>query len=105
MTIQLILDSRLVAIIRLDDLSAAQQIAETLIEAGVLALEFTLTNPQAATEVRKQDRDRQRGSIRGVAHHVRSHHRLLQAESHCRLPRCLYAYRNRNRLGSGRRHH
>lgn len=60
MTIQLILDSRLVAIIRLNDLSAAQQIAETLIEAGVLALEFTLTNPQAATEVRKlRDSNRQ----------------------------------------------
>jgi 2-dehydro-3-deoxyphosphogluconate aldolase/(4S)-4-hydroxy-2-oxoglutarate aldolase len=59
MTTQLILDSRLVAIIRLDDLSAAEQIAQTLIHAGVLALEFTLTNPAATTEVERIRRSNQ----------------------------------------------
>lgn len=43
----LILKSRLVAILRLDDLSDAIPLTEALLAGGVRALEFTLTNPQA----------------------------------------------------------
>lgn len=53
MVTQLILQSRLVAILRLDDLSNAQRIVETLIDAGVTALEFTLTNPESPAIVAK----------------------------------------------------
>ena len=53
MTIETILDARLVAILRLDDLSAAEPITEALFEAGVRALEFTLTNAAAPAVVRK----------------------------------------------------
>jgi 2-dehydro-3-deoxyphosphogluconate aldolase/(4S)-4-hydroxy-2-oxoglutarate aldolase len=52
MTQQLIFQSRLVAILRLDDLSAATQIADTLIGAGIRALEFTLTNPESPSVVK-----------------------------------------------------
>ena len=52
MTKQLIFQSRLVAIIRLDDLSAATQIADTLIGAGIRALEFTLTNPDSPSAIK-----------------------------------------------------
>jgi 2-dehydro-3-deoxyphosphogluconate aldolase / (4S)-4-hydroxy-2-oxoglutarate aldolase len=44
---ELILKHRLVAILRLPDLSDAVPLAETLVRAGVVALEFTLTNPEA----------------------------------------------------------
>jgi len=53
MTIATILDARLVAILRLDDLSTAEQITDALFQAGVRALEFTLTNPAAPAIVRK----------------------------------------------------
>ncbi len=52
MTQQLIFQSRLVAILRLDDLSAAAQIADTLIGAGIRALEFTLTNPESPSVIK-----------------------------------------------------
>ena len=38
---------KIVAIVRLDDLSTAQQISEALVEGGIRAIEFTLTNPDA----------------------------------------------------------
>jgi len=45
--IDLILTSRLVAILRLDDLTHAIPLVEALLCAGVQAIEFTLTNPDA----------------------------------------------------------
>ncbi len=38
---------RIVAIVRLDDLSTARHITEALVEGGIRAIEFTLTNPDA----------------------------------------------------------
>jgi 2-dehydro-3-deoxyphosphogluconate aldolase/(4S)-4-hydroxy-2-oxoglutarate aldolase len=43
---------RLVAILRLDDLSRAVEISRALLDGGVRLLEFTLTNPQALDAVR-----------------------------------------------------
>jgi 2-dehydro-3-deoxyphosphogluconate aldolase/(4S)-4-hydroxy-2-oxoglutarate aldolase len=57
MTIEKLLNARLVAIVRLDDLSQGPRIAETLFEAGVQAIEFTLTNsdsPKLVSSLRKQ---------------------------------------------------
>jgi 2-dehydro-3-deoxyphosphogluconate aldolase / (4S)-4-hydroxy-2-oxoglutarate aldolase len=45
--LQLIDATRLVAIIRLDDLSQAVEIGRSLAAGGILAQEFTLTNPDA----------------------------------------------------------
>lgn len=39
--------SGVVAIIRLDDLTQAHKLVETLLDGGIRSLEFTLTNPQA----------------------------------------------------------
>jgi len=44
--VDLILASRLVAILRLDDLTNAKPLVEALLLSGVRAIEFTLTNPQ-----------------------------------------------------------
>jgi 2-dehydro-3-deoxyphosphogluconate aldolase/(4S)-4-hydroxy-2-oxoglutarate aldolase len=52
MSLQLFSDARLVAIVRLDDLSASERIAEVLLEAGVRAMEFTLTNSESPKVVR-----------------------------------------------------
>lgn len=49
----IILSSRLVAILRLDDLSSAIDLAKALLEGGVCALEFTLTNAEAPRAIRK----------------------------------------------------
>lgn len=38
---------KIVAIVRLDDLSTARHITEALVEGGIRAIEFTLTNPDA----------------------------------------------------------
>lgn len=43
-SLEIILQSRLVAIVRLDDLSSAQQLVEALLDGGIRAIEFTLTN-------------------------------------------------------------
>jgi 2-dehydro-3-deoxyphosphogluconate aldolase / (4S)-4-hydroxy-2-oxoglutarate aldolase len=45
--LELIAKTRLVAIIRLDDLSQAAQLSKALLAGGVIAQEFTLSNPQA----------------------------------------------------------
>lgn len=45
--LDLILHHRLVAIIRLDDLAAAVQLSRALLAAGIVAQEYTLTNPRA----------------------------------------------------------
>ena len=42
---------KIVAIVRLDDLSAAQHISAALIEGGIRAIEFTLTNPEAISTI------------------------------------------------------
>lgn len=45
--LDIISHSRLVAIIRLDDLSAAVELSRALLAGGIVAQEFTLTNPAA----------------------------------------------------------
>lgn len=45
--VDLITRARIVAIIRLDDLSAAVELSRALLQGGIVAQEFTLTNPQA----------------------------------------------------------
>jgi 2-dehydro-3-deoxyphosphogluconate aldolase / (4S)-4-hydroxy-2-oxoglutarate aldolase len=45
--LHLIAHTRLVAIIRLDDLSQAVQLSKALLAGGVVAQEFTLSNPEA----------------------------------------------------------
>lgn len=49
--LDLILHHRLVAIIRLDDLSSAVQLSRALLAAGIVAQEFTLTNPNALAAI------------------------------------------------------
>jgi 2-dehydro-3-deoxyphosphogluconate aldolase / (4S)-4-hydroxy-2-oxoglutarate aldolase len=53
MTVDIILDTRLVAIIRLDDLSSAALIVESLFQGGIRAVEFTLTNASAPAMVHR----------------------------------------------------
>ncbi|MEZ6138214.1 MAG: bifunctional 4-hydroxy-2-oxoglutarate aldolase/2-dehydro-3-deoxy-phosphogluconate aldolase [Pirellulaceae bacterium] len=50
-SLDLILNSRLVAIIRLDDLTCAVPLARALLHGGIVAQEFTLTNPRALAAV------------------------------------------------------
>lgn len=45
--------AKLVAILRLDDLSHAVDLSRALLRAGVVAQEFTLTNPDALTAIRQ----------------------------------------------------
>ena len=42
---------KIVAIVRLDDLSTAQHITEALVEGGIRVIEFTLTNPDAVKTI------------------------------------------------------
>ena len=49
--LELIGEHKIVAIIRLDDLSTAQPIAAALIEGGIRIIEFTLTNPDAVSTI------------------------------------------------------
>lgn len=57
-SLELILASRLVAILRLDDLKHAVDISQALLRAGIVAQEFTLTNPDALS------------ALRGVIEHI-----------------------------------
>ena len=57
MTIDTILDARMVAIIRLHDLSNAILIVESLIHGGIRAVEFTLTNSSAPAIVQKMRKE------------------------------------------------
>jgi 2-dehydro-3-deoxyphosphogluconate aldolase/(4S)-4-hydroxy-2-oxoglutarate aldolase len=50
--VQTISAARLVAIVRLDDLSRAEELVRALLRGGVRAVEFTLTNPDAPGVVR-----------------------------------------------------
>ncbi|MEQ8672752.1 MAG: bifunctional 4-hydroxy-2-oxoglutarate aldolase/2-dehydro-3-deoxy-phosphogluconate aldolase [Aggregatilineales bacterium] len=49
--IQKIADHKVIAVIRLDDLSQAVQLSQALIAGNVHILEFTLTNPDAANTI------------------------------------------------------
>jgi len=51
--VDLILASRMVAILRLDDLTHAIPLVESLLRGGVRAVEFTLTNPDAPAVIAK----------------------------------------------------
>jgi 2-dehydro-3-deoxyphosphogluconate aldolase / (4S)-4-hydroxy-2-oxoglutarate aldolase len=51
--LQVILQARLVAIVRLDDLSAAHPLIASLLRGGVRAIELTLTNPEAPAAVQE----------------------------------------------------
>ncbi len=51
--LDIIAEQKIVAIVRLDDLSTAKQISEALIEGGIRAIEFTLTNPAATPTIAK----------------------------------------------------
>ena len=51
--VDLILASRMVAILRLDDLTHAIPLVEALLRGGVRAIEFTLTNPDAPAIIAK----------------------------------------------------
>ncbi len=43
---ELIFKSRIVAIVRLDDLKRSKELVSTLLDAGIRCIEFTLTNPE-----------------------------------------------------------
>lgn len=45
--VQIVTQSRLVAIVRLDDLSMAQELVQAMLAGGIRAIEFTLTNVDA----------------------------------------------------------
>lgn len=49
--LDIIAQNKLVAIVRLDDLSTAKYIADALIEGGIRAIEFTLTNKDALSTI------------------------------------------------------
>ena len=49
--LDIIADNKLVAIIRLDDLSIAADITTALVDGGIRAIEFTLTNPDALSVI------------------------------------------------------
>ena len=50
-TLEIIAKHKLVAIVRLDDLSIARALAQALIDGGIRAIEFTLTNPDAVATI------------------------------------------------------
>ena len=56
--LDIIAKNKIVAIVRLDDLSSAKHIADALIAGGIRAIEFTLTNKAAVPDHR---RNRQAG--------------------------------------------
>ncbi len=49
--LEIIAKHKLVAIVRLDDLSIAAELLDALVAGGIRAIEFTLTNPQAAETI------------------------------------------------------
>lgn len=50
-TLEIIAKHKLVAIVRLDDLSIARALTQALIDGGIRAIEFTLTNPDAVSTI------------------------------------------------------
>ncbi len=49
--LDIIAQNKIVAIVRLDDLSTARHITDALVEGGIRAIEFTLTNPDALSTI------------------------------------------------------
>lgn len=49
--LEIIAKHKLVAIVRLDDLSIAAELLDALVAGGIRAIEFTLTNPQATETI------------------------------------------------------
>ena len=49
--LEIIAKHKLVAIVRLDDLSIADELLDALVAGGIRAIEFTLTNPQATETI------------------------------------------------------
>lgn len=49
--LDIVAERKLVAIVRLDDLSTAKFITDALIEGGIRVIEFTLTNPEARATI------------------------------------------------------
>ena len=49
--LDIIAKNRLVAIVRLDDLSIAKELSSALVDGGIRAIEFTLTNPAAVSTI------------------------------------------------------
>ena len=49
--LEVIAQIKIVAIVRLDDLSTARHITDALLEGGIRAIEFTLTNPDAVATI------------------------------------------------------
>lgn len=49
--LEIIAKNKLVAIVRLDDLSIASDLSKALIDGGIRAIEFTLTNPAAVAVI------------------------------------------------------
>ena len=49
--LEIIAKNKLVVIVRLDDLSIAKEITNALIDGGIRAIEFTLTNPAAVATI------------------------------------------------------
>jgi 2-dehydro-3-deoxyphosphogluconate aldolase/(4S)-4-hydroxy-2-oxoglutarate aldolase len=54
---QRIAEERIIAIVRLEDLSEARRISEALLEGGVSVVEFTLTNPDAIRVIENLRKD------------------------------------------------
>ncbi len=54
--LDLICTHRLVAIVRLDDLTHAVALSQALLDGGIVAQEFTLTNPDALTAIQQISR-------------------------------------------------
>ena len=49
--LDIIAENKIVAIVRLDDLSIAEELSAALIDGGIRAIEFTLTNPAAVDTI------------------------------------------------------
>lgn len=49
--LDIIAENKIVAIVRLDDLSIAKELTSALIDGGIRAIEFTLTNPAAVDTI------------------------------------------------------
>lgn len=49
--LDIIAENKIVAIVRLDDLSVAKELSAALIDGGIRAIEFTLTNPAAVDTI------------------------------------------------------
>lgn len=53
LVLELLAEQRLVAIVRLDDITRAVELSQALLDAGIGLQEYTLTNPEALQAIRK----------------------------------------------------